>query len=510
MLTPLRLPPGVFRNGTKYQSKGRWYEANLVRWSEGVMMPIGGWSQIQTSTGGVDVTDPIRGIMIWRDDSGGVRILYGTKDKVYTYAAGVETDVTITGLTAGGADATLTSGLYDTGNYDVGIYGEGSEAGGTIVEANTWQFDTYGEEPIALAHSDGRILKWDLNVANGFAVVSNAPTSCEGVVVTPERMIVALGAGGDGRYLQWCDQDSETVWTPASDNTAGDYKLPGHGTLMCGRRLPTETLLLTNVDAFAMRFVGGTLIYRVQQVGSNCGAISRMAMTTAEGRAFWMGSRGFFMYEGGFVRPLPCEISDEIFPNLNTVQRSKVASWANSRFHEVWFSYPVSAECDRIVCYNYLEGHWSGPWTLERTSGSDAGPYNYPVAGDASGQLYDHERGVSYLDTDGTTELAPSATSGPLQLGQGDQVMMVREYIPDEDTLGDVDITLYAGLYPHLAQGGVMTDQDAGIEDSQVLSIGAKTDARLTGRYVRVGMTQGQGAWRFGEPRLEVIARGRR
>ena len=38
-------PPGMFRNGTRYQSAGRWYDGNLVRWHEGAMRPVGGWER---------------------------------------------------------------------------------------------------------------------------------------------------------------------------------------------------------------------------------------------------------------------------------------------------------------------------------------------------------------------------------------------------------------------------------------------------------------------------------
>jgi len=38
---PLQIPPGVFKNGTEYQSKGRWNNSNLVRWFEGTIRPVG-------------------------------------------------------------------------------------------------------------------------------------------------------------------------------------------------------------------------------------------------------------------------------------------------------------------------------------------------------------------------------------------------------------------------------------------------------------------------------------
>ena len=43
MYIPIKLPPGVYKNGTEYQAAGRWNNANLVRWYENTLRPINGW-----------------------------------------------------------------------------------------------------------------------------------------------------------------------------------------------------------------------------------------------------------------------------------------------------------------------------------------------------------------------------------------------------------------------------------------------------------------------------------
>ena len=45
-LLPIQIPPGFFRNATQYQAKNRWYDGNLVRFSEGRLRPIGGWQRL--------------------------------------------------------------------------------------------------------------------------------------------------------------------------------------------------------------------------------------------------------------------------------------------------------------------------------------------------------------------------------------------------------------------------------------------------------------------------------
>jgi len=509
----LKIPPGVSRNGTKYQQKNRWYEANLVRWSEGVMQPIGGWTKLVDITSDpISVTDPVRGLAGWRDNGQTGYLAMGTFDKAYAYASGVLTDITIAGLTTGAEDASSSAGAFGSGLFGIGNFGEGAGAAGTtpITEANSWQFDNFGEELIAVAYSDGRLLLWDLNVATNLVLLdAGAPTGCKGVVVTPERFVVGLGgtdynavSPADGRRATWCDQENYGQWDPlAAGSDAGDFILPGAGALMCGARLRNETLLFSDVDVFAMRYIGGTLVYRFVPVGSNCGIISRRAFATVDGRAYWMGVRGFFMFDG-FARPIFCDIADDIFNDMNKMQVSKTAAWPNNAFHEIWFTYASadSVEVNKLVCLNYLEKHWSGPWDLVRTDGLDRSIYGSPVMADSEGGLYFHESGSAMLDEDDATDLAltVSAESGPFEIGGGDQVMTIRRYIPDENTAGDVDMTLYASLYP--------TEDEV----SQVLTVGALTDARLTGRQVRIAIGQSSTDWRFGHPRLEVVARGRR
>jgi len=45
-LLPIKIAPGFFKNATQYQAKNRWYDGNLVRFSEGRVRPIGGWQRL--------------------------------------------------------------------------------------------------------------------------------------------------------------------------------------------------------------------------------------------------------------------------------------------------------------------------------------------------------------------------------------------------------------------------------------------------------------------------------
>ena len=65
MLVPLNIQPGVYRNGTDYQSKSRWRDASLVRWYEGTMRPVGGWRKRSNS----QLTGKCRGLLTWRTNA---------------------------------------------------------------------------------------------------------------------------------------------------------------------------------------------------------------------------------------------------------------------------------------------------------------------------------------------------------------------------------------------------------------------------------------------------------
>ena len=112
-LLPITLPPGVYRNGTAFQASGRWRDASLVRWTDGTMQPIGGWTTRVTMA-----AYPIRGAISWRDLGGDRYIAGGTYAGLFVASAsGTVTDITIAGLTVGSVDAEQNLG-YGGGFYD--------------------------------------------------------------------------------------------------------------------------------------------------------------------------------------------------------------------------------------------------------------------------------------------------------------------------------------------------------------------------------------------------------
>ena len=492
MYIPLKLPPGIYRNGTEYQAAGRWYDANLVRWYENTLRPMGGWRKRSTS----QMTGLCRGFITWRANDAERWIAAGTQSKLYAMnEAGTLKDITPTGITAGIADATIKTG-YGYGTYGSYAYGVARPDLGGLIPATTWSLDTWGEYLVACSSADGKLYEWQLGFTTPTlaAAITNAPTGNKALLVTAERILFALGAGGNPRKVQWSDQEDNTVWTPLATNQAGDFELATVGTLIAGKRVKGVNLLFTDVDVHTAQYIGAPFVYGFDKAGSGCGLISAQAVAAIDTAAIWMSKSGFWTYDG-YVKPLPSDVSDYVFSNMNFNQVSKVYAVHNSQFGEIWWYYPSSGsnENDSYVIYNYRENSWN-IGSLARTAGTDAGVFTNPLLVSADGYIYEHEVGFAY---DGASVYAES---GPVQLGNGDNIMSVRQVVPDEQTLGEAVVSFKTRNYPTGAQStfGPYTAANP-------------TDVRFAARQVNVKVTGAVLAdWRIGVMRLEAVAGGKR
>ena len=491
-LLSIQPPAGIVKNGTELQQMNAWNDGNLVRWNEGSLQPVGGWRARTT----VALTGKCRNIIAYLDNDGDRRTVAGTHSKLFFIAEDATlTDITPSGFTAGTADANQNLG-YGGGTWNLSTWNTPRPDTGSYTPATTWSLDTFGQFVIGCSTSDGKLYQWENNPSVVAAVLSNAPVSNTAVVVTEERFVVALGAGGVGNKVAFSDQEDSNLWTPAATNQAGSFTLATNGNLILGRRLRGETLLLTDIDAHVMRFIGPPLVFGFSQVGTGCGAISANACVVADGSAIWMGRNGFFTYNGS-VKSLRSAVGDFLFENMNLDQRSKVSGVLNSNFAEVIWFYPSkgSNENDSYVSYNYREGHWQ-IGSLTRLAGFDSGAFVYPNYVDADGIVFEHEAGYAY---DSDTEIF--VESGPIEIGNGDRYMVAKSLISDENAAGAVTATFKTKNYPTASE----------TTHGPFTLTSTPTSVRFTGRQVNMRVTGVENAsWRVGNMRLDVVPGGRR
>ena len=108
--------------------------------------------------------------------------------------------------------------------------------------------------------------------------------------------------------------------------------------------------------------------------------------------------------------------------------------------------------------------------------------------------VYNHEQGLNYDSG------AIFCETGPISIGNGDQIAKVTSVIPDELTQGDVDLKFKTRFHPN------NTETTHG-----PFNPSNPTSVRFTGRQVRMRVEGDQStAWRVGTMRLETKAGGRR
>ena len=440
--------------------------------------------------------------------------------------------------------------------------------------------------------------------------ITNAPIDNKAHVVTEERFLFALGAGGNSRKVQWCDFENLTQWSAATTNQAGSHELATASQVMQGIRTRAGTLIITDTDAHLATYIGPPYIYSFQRIATECGAVSRFSAVDTDVGTFWHGQENFFYFDGNTVQVLPCDVHDYVFDDFNPSQQSKIWGYVNGTNNEVWWYYCSSeaTEIDKYVAYNYREKHWL-IGNMSRTSGVSRGVFAYPflagqetetitlnvtVADDSGNKyyistyngsapsielikgntyrfdqsaasndghplrfsaqpngthaggaewvdgvtvvgtagtsgayteivvgdnfptlyfyctnhpnmgsdatildkvkIYNHEVGVSYS---GATQFAET---GPISLGNGDNIMKVNSVIPDEKTQGDVQMTFKTRFHPN------DTERSYGPFDPT-----NPTSLRFAGRQVRMRVTGEQSTdWKVGIMRLNATSGGSR
>ena len=495
-LVSITPPAGVYANGTLAQAKGRWRDANLARFQEGEVKPVGGW---RTRSAAAPFAGAARALLSWRDNGSNRWIAVGTSAKLYVQTeAGENLDITPAGYAAGRPDAAQNVG-YGAGDFGADAYGAPPPSTTPYLPASVWSLDSWGEDLVGCCDTDGKIYLWALDRAVPAQPVANAPTGCQGLVATDDGFLMALGAAGDLRKVAWCDQQNITRWAADATNQAGDYDLTTVGTLQCGKAVPGGALIFTDVDVWQASYIGAPLVYGFERKGSGCGPISKGAVSARDSIAVWMGRGGaFWLFDGQGVQPLDCDVQDWV-SRMNADQVSKVTAVHLADQGEVWWFFPSegSIENDRYVAWAYRESQRLGRnvWTLgylSRTAGSGRGVYPNPLMVDASGVLHEHELGWDY---DGGS---PYLETGPFEIGLGDRMAEAQRLVPDiaisDMALGGMTATFYGRCLPNGAETA-----------HGPFAVTPRTDVLFQAALIRMRLTSLiQGDWRLGDIRLDL------
>jgi hypothetical protein len=331
---------------------------------------------------------------------------------------------------------------YGSSSYSDGAYGLGvpvSGQTGADITATDWDLANWGEILIGCPRGDA-IYYW--GPASGFqnaGVISSGPAYNTGAFVSiAQQMIIAYGSTAtasigcywDPMLVRWCDVENFFEWTQTSTTQAGEYRIPTGSRVVGGAATPHRNLIWTDQDLWSMDYIGATLVFGFNKIGSNCGLISQHAHTQLADAVYWMSASSFFVLTGSSVAPIPCSVWDAVFQDLDTANADKCFAGSNTAFGEVWFFYPSKSGglgyCDKYAKLNTQESTWD-IGDMQRNTWMDQSVVGAPIAMTNGGVVYQHETGP---DAD-NAPLTPAFETGWFFIDEGRELVFVDRIIPD-------------------------------------------------------------------------------
>ena len=409
-----------------------------------------------------------------------------------------------------------TGAGYGAGGYGEGGYGGGgvgfTAATGTPISAIDWSQDNWGEILLSCPE-DGAIYTW--SAQSGYTnaqVIAQAPFFNGGIFVSmPQQILVAWrstqsSGTQDNLVVNWCNAGDFTNWVISNGTTAGRFHIPTGSIIRGGMQGPNYAMILTDIDAWTMSYVGGDVVFNFTKVGTGCGLIGSHAIGVIAGEFYWCGTNNIFKMGNNGVQVLPCSVWDYIFQNLNTDYAWKIRCAPNSAFNEIsWFFPSINAtENDSYIKFNIVTQSWDYG-LMPRTAWVDVSVLGNPIGSDTGAFLFQHEEGNVQSGVSAT-----SFQSGWWTITEGNDLAFVDYVIPDfiwgtfsGAKTASVQVTFYSADYPGA------TPRSYG--PYTVTSATEYITPRIRGRLMSMAVQSGsQSFWRLGRVRYRYALSGRR
>jgi len=437
-------------------------------------------------------------------------------------------------------DDTLVRLAVGNASSDNDFVGWGQASAITVsgAQIRTWSHDNFGEDLI-INPRDGGLFYWDkssglsgraveLSATSTYSGEKSVPTIAKQVLVSDQdRHVIAFGCDGlgatssatqgngtqDPLLIRFSHQESPVDWFPTATNTAGDLRLGGGSEFVQAVETKQQILCFTNKTVHAMKFIGPPFTFGLEELSKNITIMSSKSAIAVDDAVFWMGVDTFYVYAGQ-TQQLPCTVKDKVFLDFNFEEKDKVHVGLNTEFGEIIWFYPTSgsSDIDAYVVYNYTEKVWYYG-TLARDAWLDRGIRDLPLA-TGSSYLYNHEIGY---DDDGSA-MTSYVESAPMDLGDGDKFVSIKQLIPDVTFAGSTSVNPTVSFTVKAKNYSGATYDQTGSGDTQRSSTSPieqftnKLDFRIRGRSfaIRVDSSELGCKYKLGTPRIDIRPDGRR
>jgi hypothetical protein len=342
----VKLMPGVHAEQTPLLLQAAICQSNNLRWRDGLAEKMGGWKKFFFSIPGQSLVPPtmpgpIREMWPWTDFNDNYYLALGGDQGLFVISNGKDTPITPTGPNV-------------------------------PTPVDDWCLVNFGQDLIAQPEGGGLFI-WTAGSADTAQLIPTAPLVSEGMFLAmPQQQLVLYGAATgttavqDPMLVRFSDNASYTDWTAAVSNQAGSFRLARGSKIVGGMQTPMQAMLWTDVGLWLMTYIGYPDVWGFNEIAQECGLISKKAVAVCGTQVFWMSRDRFWTFSGGQVAPIPCEVYDAVFQNLNTNLLDKIRCGTNAGFDEITWFFPSVAtmvagalpENDSYVKFNRVTGEW--------------------------------------------------------------------------------------------------------------------------------------------------------
>lgn len=502
---PLTIPPGIVSTPTRKSNSSNWRDGHLLRWRDGKLSPIGGWTRVNYGA----FASPVRAIHRWTSNLGISMVGYLCEAHVYVdQGDGVLTDISPV-VPISPPNVSINGGYGDDA-YGMFTYGDARPPRPPTDRRLTpaYSIDNWGEDLLVMTSADGRLLRWRPSApATPAAAVLNAPTNNRCFVVMPQRHVILFGAGNFRDRWAWCDEEDIEDWNFADvASKAGYLSAEPSSPIVAACRSGNDAVYFTESgNAHYIEFQGMPAIFGGDKFAAGCTPFSPASLSDTPKGAMWVSEGGFWNYQSRSAIPIDCDVwnwgKEQADNNSTRISGAMVVLPALT---EIWWLFSSGTTIgvnDRCIVWNYTENWWSQAY-ISRSAGCSPTYTGYPIMSDGQ-NVYEHENGLFYPGAD-----KPWAATFPFTMDVGASLATVPSLTPDyEGDIPAISFELDYNIPRASDQPDVRTGQKSILSDGNVYF----GDPSPTGRDFRMTVRQvvdGVRSWTLGNNVLFVIPRG--
>ena len=222
--------------------------------------------------------------------------------------------------------------------------------GYSLQEGNRWRFAQFGGLAIATNGTD-KPVKIDL-LSGSVTLLGGTPPTFRMVAVVKDFLVGGVRYGNE-MALGWSGINNAEFWTAAQRQS--DYNIMPSGGAITGILSGEYGVILQRNRICRMDYVGGNVIFQINEVSSNIGCVSVNSVAQWGNIGFFLSDEGFMMWDGS----APRQIGEE------RINRWFFDQYALSNWHDMSTAVDPVNSCvkwsmgDQTLVYNWMLDRWA-------------------------------------------------------------------------------------------------------------------------------------------------------